>query len=63
MPSSHSFLKFETTPMVKKVRQKNSTRKTLAAVYVVGLFGFIIWFGLIISWMFFGGVHPPIVHP
>jgi magnesium-transporting ATPase (P-type) len=35
----------------------------LAAVYVVGLFGFIIWFGLIISWMFFGGVHPPIVHP
>ena len=35
----------------------------LAAVYVVGLFGFIIWFGLIISWMFFGGVLPPLVHP
>jgi hypothetical protein len=35
----------------------------LAAVYVVGLFGFIIWFGLVISWMFFGGVHPPLVHP
>jgi len=35
----------------------------LAAVYVVGLFGFIIWFGLIISWAFFGGVHPPLVHP
>jgi hypothetical protein len=35
----------------------------LAAVYVVGLFGFIIWFGLIVSWVFFGGVHPPIVHP
>ena len=35
----------------------------LAAVYVVGLFGFIIWFGLVISWMFFGGVYPPIVHP
>ena len=34
----------------------------LAAVYVVGLFGFIIWFGLVISWLFFGGVHPPIVH-
>ena len=34
----------------------------LAAVYVVGLFGFIIWFGLIISWLFFGGVHPPVVH-
>jgi uncharacterized membrane protein YadS len=35
----------------------------LAAVYVVGLFGFIIWFGLIISWIFFGGVRPPILHP
>ena len=34
----------------------------LAAVYVVGLFGFIIWFGLIISWVFFGGIHPPLVH-
>ena len=35
----------------------------LAAVYVVGLFGFIIWFGLVISWIFFGGMHPPIAHP
>ena len=35
----------------------------LAAVYVVGLFGFIIWFGLIVSWVFFGGVHPPLIHP
>ncbi|MEI7733342.1 MAG: putative sulfate exporter family transporter [Verrucomicrobiota bacterium] len=35
----------------------------LAAVYVVGLFGFIIWFGLVISWVFFGGVHPPLVPP
>jgi uncharacterized membrane protein YadS len=35
----------------------------LAAVYVVGLFGFIIWFGLIISWLFFGGVRPPLLHP
>jgi uncharacterized membrane protein YadS len=35
----------------------------LAAVYVVGLFGFIIWFGLVISWVFFGGVYPPVVHP
>jgi len=34
----------------------------LAAVYVVGLFGFIIWFGLVISWLFFGGVRPPLVH-
>jgi uncharacterized membrane protein YadS len=35
----------------------------LAAVYVVGLFGFIIWFGLVVSWIFFGGVHPPLLHP
>jgi uncharacterized membrane protein YadS len=33
----------------------------LAAVYVVCLFGFIIWIGLLISWMFFHGVKPPIV--
>ena len=32
----------------------------LAAVYVVCLFGFIIWVGLIISWMFYGGVKPPL---
>ena len=31
----------------------------LALVYVVSLFGFIIWIGLIISWLFFGGVMPP----
>ncbi len=33
----------------------------LAAVYVVCLFGFIIWIGLAISWLFFHGVTPPIV--
>jgi uncharacterized membrane protein YadS len=32
----------------------------LAAVYLVSLFGFIIWVGLIISWMFYGGVKPPL---
>ena len=32
----------------------------LAAVYVVTLFGFIIWVGLVISWIFFHGVKPPI---
>jgi uncharacterized membrane protein YadS len=32
----------------------------LAAVYVLCLFGFIIWFGLIISWLFFSGVKPPV---
>jgi uncharacterized membrane protein YadS len=33
----------------------------LAAVYVVSLFGFIIWIGLAISWIFFHGVRPPVV--
>lgn len=33
----------------------------LAAVYVVCLFGFIIWVGLFISWLFFHGVKPPLV--
>lgn len=32
----------------------------LAAVYVLCLFGFIIWVGLFISWLFFHGVKPPI---
>ena len=33
----------------------------LAAVYVICLFGFIIWVGLLISWIFFHGVTPPLV--
>ena len=33
----------------------------LALVYVICLFGFIIWVGLLISWIFFHGVHPPLV--
>jgi uncharacterized membrane protein YadS len=33
----------------------------LAAVYVISLFGFIIWIGLVISWIFFHGVKPPLV--
>ncbi len=32
----------------------------LALVYVIALFGFIIWIGLFISWIFFQGVKPPI---
>jgi len=32
----------------------------LALVYVICLFGFIIWIGLFISWLFFHGVKPPI---
>jgi uncharacterized membrane protein YadS len=33
----------------------------LAAVYVVCLFGFIIWVGLVVSWVFFHGIKPPLV--
>lgn len=33
----------------------------LALVYVVSLFGFIIWIGLAISWLFFHGVRPPLL--
>lgn len=33
----------------------------LAAVYIVCLFGFIIWIGLVISWLFFHGMKPPVV--
>jgi hypothetical protein len=33
----------------------------LMVVYVVALFGFIIWVGLLISWLFFHGVKPPLV--
>jgi len=32
----------------------------LAAVYVVSLFGFVIWVGLLISWIFFSGMKPPL---
>jgi uncharacterized membrane protein YadS len=32
----------------------------LAAVYFVSLFGFVIWVGLIISWLFFAGIKPPL---
>jgi len=31
----------------------------LALVYVLCLFGFIIWIGLAISWLFFHGIKPP----
>jgi uncharacterized membrane protein YadS len=32
----------------------------LALVYALSLFGFIIWIGLILSWLFFHGVYPPL---
>ncbi|HEY3319325.1 MAG TPA: putative sulfate exporter family transporter [Planctomycetota bacterium] len=32
----------------------------LVAVYVISLFGFILWIGLAISWIFFHGIKPPL---
>lgn len=32
----------------------------LVAVYAVSLFGFVIWTGLVISWLFFSGMKPPL---
>ena len=32
----------------------------LAAVYLASLFGFVIWVGLAISWIFFSGIKPPL---
>jgi len=32
----------------------------LAVIYLLSLFGFVIWIGLFISWIFFHGVKPPI---
>lgn len=43
----------------KKLWQEGIAR--LAVVYVISLFGFIIWIGLAISWIFFHGVKPPLV--
>ena len=43
----------------KKLWQEGIGR--LAAVYLLSLFGFIIWIGLLISWIFFHGVKPPLM--
>jgi uncharacterized membrane protein YadS len=32
----------------------------LSAIYFVCLFGFVIWFGLLVSWIFFHGLKPPL---
>ena len=32
----------------------------LAAVYIVSLFGFVVWVGFVISWLFFAGAKPPL---
>jgi Predicted membrane protein len=42
----------------RKLREEGIGK--LAAVYVLSLFGFVIWIGLAISWIFFAGVKPPL---
>lgn len=33
----------------------------IVTVYVISLFGFILWVGLFISWLFYHGVKPPVI--
>jgi len=33
----------------------------LAGIYLLCLFGFIIWVGLLVSWLFFHGIKPPVM--
>lgn len=33
----------------------------IVTVYVISLFGFILWVGLFISWLFYHGIKPPII--
>jgi len=43
----------------KRLREEGIGK--LLAVYLVCLFGFVIWIGLAISWVFFQGVKPPVI--
>jgi uncharacterized membrane protein YadS len=56
---SMTFLTIGVVSNFKKLWEEGIAR--LAAVYVICLFGFIIWVGLIISWLFFHGVKPPVI--
>jgi uncharacterized membrane protein YadS len=56
---SMTFLTIGVVSNFKKLWEEGIAR--LAAVYVLCLFGFIIWVGLLISWLFFHGVTPPVV--
>jgi uncharacterized membrane protein YadS len=44
----------------KKLWQEGFAK--LVAVYLVSLFGFVVWVGLVISWIFFHGILPPLQH-
>lgn len=55
---SMTFLTIGVVSNFKKLWEEGIAK--LAAVYVICLFGFIIWVGLLISWLFFHGVKPPL---
>jgi uncharacterized membrane protein YadS len=42
----------------KKLKEEGIGK--LALVYLLCLFGFILWIGLLISWIFFNGITPPV---
>lgn len=47
--------------LVTNVRKLwNAGLGRIIGVYVIALFGFIIWVGLFISWLFYHGIKPPI---
>ena len=45
--------------IIQKLKEEGIGR--LAVVYIVCLFGFIIWIGLFISYAFFHGMTPPVM--
>lgn len=56
-----TFLSIGMVTDFRKLWQEGMGR--LAAVYSLSLFGFIIWIGLVISWLFFSGIKPPLAQP
>lgn len=52
-----TFFTIGMTSNFRKLREEGLVR--LALVYMICLFGFILWIGLVISWLFFHGVYPP----
>ncbi|WP_066634133.1 putative sulfate exporter family transporter [Desulfolucanica intricata] len=48
--------------LVTNVRKLwNAGMGRIVSVYAVCLFGFILWIGLLISWLFYHGITPPVV--
>ncbi len=53
-----TFFSFGLLTNFRKLRQEGLAR--LALAYGVCLFGFVIWVGLIVAYLFFGGLKPPL---